>query len=200
MAGVQVNLNNAMTPVTSRTRKPDARVARTRLLLNEAMLVLVQNKPIDDITIRELVAQAGVSYPTFFRHYPDLSSVLEEVADQFLKDLLVVALPLFEGGDTAAASLAMSQFIADNWALSRALLAGGAGGTVRQEFARQALETAAQIPGKHMLWLPAGLGVPHVVNATIGLLAWWLTAPEPIDVAHLGALIDKLVITPAMNP
>jgi AcrR family transcriptional regulator len=189
-----------MTPVTSRSEKPDARVARTRALLNEAMLVLVQSKPIDDITIRELVLRAGISYPTFFRHHPDLSSVLEEVADQFLKDLLVVALPLFEGGDTSTASLAMAQYISDNWPLSRALLAGGAGGTVRQEFVRQALETATHLPGKHMLWLPAGLGIPHVVNATIGLLAWWLNAPEPISAAQMGALIDKLVITPAMNP
>ena len=179
--------------------KVDARVARTRSRLHAALLEMVQEMHIEDITIRSLVSRAGVSYPTFFRHYCDLNALLADITDSFLADLLSVTLPLMESDASRPAAIALTKFIDERRSLSRALLAGGAGGSIRQEFVRQALDTAERLPGNRFRDLPAGLGAYHAVNAIIGLLAWWLTTDESISPQKMGELVDRLIFAPSMR-
>jgi len=184
-------------PITN--EKVDARVQRTRVQLREALLELVQRKPIGEITVRELTAHANVSYPTFFRHYPDLANLLEDVADEFIRDLLSATLPLFENADIRAASVTLAQFINERRPLSYALLAGGAGGSVSQGFVRKALETAESLSDIRFRDLPSGLGVFYTVSALIALLVWWLNSSGDVSPDKMGELIDRLVFSPAME-
>ncbi len=52
----------------------------TRECIRGAMVYLVQNKPIDKITITELVKKAGVSRTAFYRNYGTKEDVLQEIA------------------------------------------------------------------------------------------------------------------------
>ena len=50
-------------------RKPDQRIRRTRSLLSNALVALMQEKPIDKITVQEVLDRATVGRSTFYLHY-----------------------------------------------------------------------------------------------------------------------------------
>ena len=69
----------------SQTRKGpagDARQVRSRRALSGALLALLEDKPFDQLTIREISAKAGTGYATFFRHFPDKEALLGDVASE----------------------------------------------------------------------------------------------------------------------
>ena len=55
----------------------DARAVRSARAMEAALLALLARKPLEQITIREVAAEAGVSYATFFRHHPTKEALLD---------------------------------------------------------------------------------------------------------------------------
>ena len=53
---------------------------RTRRTLLDALLRLIEARPFDQITIREIAGEAGIGYATFFRHYPSKDALLQDLA------------------------------------------------------------------------------------------------------------------------
>ncbi len=52
-------------------RKPDLRIRRTRSLLSNALVALMEEKSIDKITVQEVLDRATVGRSTFYLHYRD---------------------------------------------------------------------------------------------------------------------------------
>lgn len=63
--------------------KQDLRVAVTKRLIKEALLRLLNEKPLDKVKVNELCAVSGVNRATFYRHYETLRDVLREVETEF---------------------------------------------------------------------------------------------------------------------
>ncbi|HIW75996.1 MULTISPECIES: TetR/AcrR family transcriptional regulator [Gordonibacter] len=59
--------------------KQDHRVRLTKMLLREAFLDLLLEKPVAKITVKELCDKAGVNRATFYAHYRDLFDLHEEI-------------------------------------------------------------------------------------------------------------------------
>ena len=55
----------------------DPRIKRTRLLLQEALLRLLQKKNFDEISVQDLTEEATLNRGTFYAHYDDKYSLLE---------------------------------------------------------------------------------------------------------------------------
>src|SRR3954462_4560111 len=72
----------------------DARVVRTREALQQAMVDLASEAPLEAITVRAIATRAGVGYATFFRHYADKEALLADVADKLTVAFLARARPL----------------------------------------------------------------------------------------------------------
>src|SRR6267143_5005275 len=73
-------------------RKPDLRIRRTRSLLSNALVALMQEKSIDKITVQEVLDLATVGRSTFYLHYRDKDDlflcVLEDVREMWSSALL----------------------------------------------------------------------------------------------------------------
>ncbi len=67
--------------------REDQRAKLTRLLLQNAMLALLRQKPIQALTVKELCEQAGVNRGTFYLHYLDIYDLLEKMEDALLAEL-----------------------------------------------------------------------------------------------------------------
>lgn len=67
--------------------KSPQRRTLTRRLIREAMLALLENRSIQDITVRELCDAAGVNRTTFYNHYDGVYEVLGEIEENFLMQL-----------------------------------------------------------------------------------------------------------------
>lgn len=55
---------------------------RSRRLINQAVAELMQEKPLDKISVTDVVRRADINRGTFYAHYADVSDVLEHQADE----------------------------------------------------------------------------------------------------------------------
>ena len=176
----------------------DARVIQTRDALRNAFLELLIEKTYEQITIREIVAKAGIGYTTFFRHYLSKEELLNTVAFDEIATLIDLAMHALGSSDTHAAATTLCGYVGDNRVLWRTLLTGGASSRLREEFVRIAREIAeAWHNDKH--WLPADLGVIIVSSGTIEVLSWWLGQDEPMPVKQLAEIYERVVINPVIK-
>jgi AcrR family transcriptional regulator len=174
----------------------DARQLRTRKMLRDALLALLERKQFAEISVRDIVAEADIGYATFFRHHASKEELLDEVAAEQIEHLMSLALPLLEERKTRASCVALCQYVGAHRALWSALLTGGAAGTLRAEFIRLAKGGAAKVRSSG--WLPVELGAVYGVGATIEILTWWLQRPAgEYSAEHIAEFLDRLVVTPS---
>jgi AcrR family transcriptional regulator len=176
----------------------DARVVQTREALRQALLQLLNQKPFEQITIREITAAAGVGYTTFFRHHPGKEDLLNDIAADEIKRLIELAVPVLDTTDVRAASLAFCSKVAEHRTLWATLLTGGAASVLREEFMRLSREIAASRSAGDN-WLPPDVGVILSTSGTIELLTWWLKQENPISVEKLATIYERIVISPVVN-
>lgn len=68
--------------------KKDLRYSRTDRQLQEAFLELLNVKPVERITIRDLTERAGINRCTFYHHYQDIYDLLEQIEDGVMEHVL----------------------------------------------------------------------------------------------------------------
>ena len=61
--------------------------ARSRRLIRDAYVNLMQEKPIDKISISDIVREADLNRGTFYAHYSNPMDVLMEIADEIVGDV-----------------------------------------------------------------------------------------------------------------
>lgn len=67
-------------------KKVDTRVQFTKMKLREAILELLKDKPIDQVTIKEICDKAVLNRGTFYLHYDSPVGLLRDVENQFLEE------------------------------------------------------------------------------------------------------------------
>ncbi len=68
--------------------KIDPRVKRTRGLLQQALIDLAHEKPLDNITVQDIAARAEVNRATFYAHFEDKYALMDYTArEMFLERL-----------------------------------------------------------------------------------------------------------------
>jgi AcrR family transcriptional regulator len=68
-----------------RRGKPDERVRRTHERLGSALVALIQEKSIDDVTVQEVLDRASVGRSTFYLHFRDKNDLLLSQLEKFLE-------------------------------------------------------------------------------------------------------------------
>src|SRR5277367_4528549 len=66
-------------------RTPDRRVQRTCERLGNALVTLIQEKPINDVTVQDVLDRASVGRSTFYLHYRDKDDLLLSQLEKFLE-------------------------------------------------------------------------------------------------------------------
>ena len=171
---------------------------RSSQALTDAFLRLLESKPIGHISIREIVAVAGVGYTTFFRHHASKETLLDHIAAEQIRHLFKLALPEMNAYDVRSGSTALFTYVDAHRPLWSTLLTGGAAATIRAEFVRLASEVAAS-QGRPGTWLPADAGAILIVGGTLDLLTWWLRQPSPLPIERMVEIHESVVVTPAIE-
>ena len=74
----------------------DQRTRMTKMLIRKAFTELLEQKPIQNISIRELCELAGINRGTFYAHYQDIYDLLEQIEEEMTKDFEKSLEPLLE--------------------------------------------------------------------------------------------------------
>jgi AcrR family transcriptional regulator len=177
------------------TRAKNSQPARSRAKLRDALVALLSRSPFDDITVNQIVAQAGVGYATFFRHYPDRRALWIDVSHCLMHELATRCRAVGDDEPTERVARTMVDFVTARYNVFSAILSGRAVTIAREEIIRRgALENAdlTYVFGD----LPADLLHSHVVNGLVGLFSWWMNNPGSVDAETLIKLIDELIFKP----
>ncbi len=78
-------------------RQTDKRIVKTRRAIRDALMSILEDKPIHDVTIKELSERAGINRKTFYAHYDSIDAVIAELEDE-----LVAAMQIFLSEDMIA--------------------------------------------------------------------------------------------------
>ncbi len=176
----------------------DARILRSREALRTALLQLLESKSFDDISIRDIVAKAGIAYTTFFRHHPAKEALLDEIAAQEISRLVAISFPVLESVDSRASCVALCTYVDQNRALWTTLLTGGAASVLRDAFIEESFNVTVARPNLRSA-LPAELGNVLVASSILEVLKWWLQQNSPASIAEVAKIIDLFVVTPVLK-
>ena len=106
-------------------KKEDRRVRRTKKLLTQALTQLLQEKQINEITVKELTDLADMNRGTFYLYYKDMFDMLEKIEDGMFEALDEIV-SLHEHGDVSQQTkpilLDLFHFIEENQEMCRVLL------------------------------------------------------------------------------
>jgi AcrR family transcriptional regulator len=177
----------------------DARMVRSRAAMHAALLELLERKALDQITVREITQTAKVGYATFFRHYPDKETLLNDLAAQQIRDLLGFAVPVLYASDSRATCLALCAFVDEHRRLWSTLLAGGAASVMREELLQGAKELAAAHSPVEDGGLPLDLRITWAVGGVIDILTWWLQQGREHPRDQIAGILDRLVVSPMLD-
>jgi AcrR family transcriptional regulator len=78
---------DAVQPVSA-AESTDPRVLRSRQMLMEALLRLLNHKEFNDISIQEIADEATLNRATFYLHYPDKNALLQAMTAVRFRDLI----------------------------------------------------------------------------------------------------------------
>jgi AcrR family transcriptional regulator len=162
-------------PASSNSK--DARALRSGQALRDALLSLLLKKPFDQITIRDICAEAGVHYATFFRHHQTKEALLEEIATEQIKQLNKLTLQIRGADDYQAGFRALFTYVDEHRSLWSTLLNGGAGAAMREEWVRQS-QRVAENEKSVSSWLPTELGTVCAATLIAETIAWWVEQPK----------------------
>ena len=106
-------------------KKEDRRVRRTKKLLTQALTQLLQEKQINEITVKELTDLADMNRGTFYLYFKDMFDMLEKIEDGMFEALDAIV-SLHEHDDVSQQTkpilLDLFRFIQDNQEMCRVLL------------------------------------------------------------------------------
>lgn len=126
--------------------------------------------------------------------------MLNDLATTEVTELLKRALPILFSVDSRAACATLCGYVDEKRGLWSALLAGGASGTLREEFARQAQQLAKDQPeGRSTARFPTELAVAFGVSAVVEILAYWLQHRAAFTLDQVADILDQLVIAPILR-
>jgi AcrR family transcriptional regulator len=184
---------------TTRPRKPeDARAHRSIEALKSALLRLIEQKPFEQIAIKDITEEAGLSYPTFFRRFASKEDLFETIARDEVQTLLKLSETALTTPEEQSGN-PMCEYIAPRRKLWTALLNEGASSAMRREFMRVANDIAESRPRANP-WIPLDLSVPFVTSGIFEILAWWMRQPDDYPVDHVVKMFNALIVDVAARP
>lgn len=180
-------------------RPDDPRALRSREALKSALLRLVEERPFEQISIRDITTEAGVSYPVFFRRYQTKDELLADIAAEEVRRLLSLTMPAFSEDKQNESLRTLCGYVEDHRVLWTRLLTGGAAPVMREEFKRISREIGRSQPRANP-WLPVELASAFVVSGIFEILAWWLNQTADYPIENVVKIIDTLVVKATARP
>src|SRR6201994_3619368 len=106
MLSLEVQMADATQPGNT-AENTDPRVLRSRQMLMEALLRLLNRKEFDDISIQEIADEATLNRATFYLHYPDKNALLQAMTAARFRDLIARRGLSFSNCDGALRAIAL---------------------------------------------------------------------------------------------
>lgn len=184
--------------MAARTHSSDPRAERVRGLLREAAFGLAHERPVDEVTVADLVGRAGVSRQVFYQHFADRDdAVATAIATAFADAAAGIA------GDPRTRIVRLFDFAAEHRDAYRNVVPSAVTQRVVAAFRAELLPACAEIAAQAMPVVGnlADVAPDAVSRFLVGgfqeVLRSWMEDPTPTDLRSrvTGALdtVDALL-------
>lgn len=164
-------------------KKTDRRVRRTKALLLQGLMQLMETKDVRDISVKELSDLADINRGTFYLHYRDVYDMLAQTEDElFVEFHEIIDRTLTPDGENHSPRTTLFEvfsFLERHRVVARAMI--GPHGDLAfvnrlKNLVKERLDSilAAKRTDRDSCYLEA-----FAVSGCIGVIEAWLTQPEP---------------------
>lgn len=183
----------------------DRRVQKTRKLLQDALVGLIEEKGYESITVQEILDRANVGRSTFYAHfqYKDelLLSCFDDIRELFeqLNKRVLEARKNSRNIDNADLTLNLFQFAKRNHRFFKALLGKRSNGVFNKHFYDYLfalIHEHLKLPMRREERdsLQSEIMAHYIVSAFIGILVWWVDNDMPCTVEEIDTLFKQLTL------
>jgi len=178
-------------------KQDDRRVQRTKQTLYSALMQLVDEKPFDKITVKEILERANVGRTTFYTHFDSKEDLFLSSHEHIIR--LISQSFLTEGGDLRAEpspELIMFLQLHQQSRNTYFYLVGGSG----REVLRLLGERIAQYLAEqlHRLFQEDDSRIPfdvlsqHIAGSIVSVINWWMDKRTPYTVHEIAAMVHQM--------
>lgn len=181
----------------------DPRVVRTRQLLQDALLRLARERPLEDIAVSDIAEAATLNRTTFYQHYGDKETLLADALDAEAArrgaEITVLAETQSDVYLPPDVLLRYTEHVAENAALYRRVL-GDHGSAMAVTRLRRRIEVLAlkgmRLNGKtdDDLGMPAEICAASIAASTIGVLSAWLERDPMAPASDVSGWLWRLLM------
>jgi AcrR family transcriptional regulator len=168
----------------------DRRSRRSRRLIAQALIDLMQERRYDRITVQEIIDRADVGRSTFYGHFRDKEDVLTSETERVVRLLYEHAEADTSGGQPLLPSLELFRHVSDQHALYRAMVRGRVldvfYDATRRSLTQGVEERLRAASRGRATAVPLPVVSEYVVASFLSLLRSWLegdraSSPEEMD-------------------
>jgi AcrR family transcriptional regulator len=179
----------------------DPRRSRTRQLMYNALVTLLERERLDSITVNDLTKKAGISRTTFYRNYLNRDDFLEKAMNDLLDGIFkrcAVSSDASQKSDTEGYYREFFSYISENKAFFRAFLDYKKWPEFRRKLIDNGIEAYMKIIKKSKKPLRDGLPlqilVNYIVGAHVGVFSYWLANGCTYSAEFMSKQLSRLTI------
>jgi AcrR family transcriptional regulator len=179
-------------------RKPDQRIRRTHERLGSALVALIQERPIDEVTVQDVLDRASVGRSTFYLHFRDKDDLLLSQLEMFLENMSTALSIRKEASHRVVPVAELFAHIGNQNKLYRALADSGrlndffdlAQGYFARGIERRLTESKrlSKLPQREL-----GARSVALAGSMLSLLRWWLDRAEKESPRTIDELFHRMV-------
>lgn len=178
--------------------KVDRRIRKTKTQLKQGLAQLMLQKSINEISVKELVELVDINRSTFYLHYSDIYSLLEEVEDEMVGEItsIIDEHPIGIEENTFIFMEDILQVFEDNKEVCKALMGeNGDGNFIRRigeiikENAMKQLEV--QFPD---IKEDLNYAFAFCLSGCVGIMKQWLFENRKESPKHMAKLMFTMII------
>lgn len=169
------------------------RVRLTKKLMKDALLELLEEKPLEKISVTDVCRAADVNRSSFYTHYQDIMQLAEDIVQDVLMLLPTESKDLYDysSGYTQRVLADFFDYIRENERMFRILILR----YDNRSFNDRLITTVMDKYGVPLLGdteLERRYSYTYITNGVMGMLRSWIEEGFPISSAELAGLILQM--------
>ncbi|HPF44857.1 MAG TPA: TetR/AcrR family transcriptional regulator [Syntrophomonadaceae bacterium] len=168
-------------------KNTDRRIIRTKQVIREALVGLIEEKGFDSLTVKDITERANINRGTFYLHYRDKFDLLEQTVSEIAEECKNIVLQSNElnlidyrkSDEPVPVMVSLFEYFNENASLIRALL-GIKGDLSFQTQFKKVLwsnifekELSVHIKKENLL-VPSEYLITYLISAHLGVVQQWL--------------------------
>ena len=176
------------------------RVKMTKKLMKEALIDLMDQKPLEKITVTEICKIADVNRSTFYAYYEDIRALMLEIEDEVLEHVTVYSENFNDYSDEKMLEVfeEFFDYVKKNAKIFRVLVVQNE----NSNFNRRMLDTIMEKYKMSLEYneeLPAKYTYIYSVSGVIGITGEWISSDFAISSKQLAKMVWQMCVKATRN-